>query len=137
MPRPKKPVILRQGNAIKKFDSIASAASFLGVCPATVNQVLKHKQRRNTVRGFQAEYDNETPPAPKKEKNVTHYEVEIEGKTFVSQDGSQEKNCTTCAIYKLKPPLYMTMYPLCYEYSCHKHKIYELCASHDLTWKEK
>lgn len=137
MPRPKKPVILRQGNAIKRFDSIASAALFLRVYPATINQVLKHKQRRNTVRGFQVEYDNETPPAPKKEKNVPRYEVEIEGKIFVSRDGSQEKNCTTCAIYKLKPPLYMTMYPLCFEYSCHNHRIYELCASHDLTWKEK
>ena len=137
MPRPKTPVILRQGNAIKKFDSIASAASFLGVYPATINQVLKHKQRRNTVRGFQVEYDNEAPPTPNKEKNVSQYEVEIEGKIFVSQDGSQEKNCTTCGIYKLRPPRNMAMYPLCYEYYCRNHKIYELCASHDLTWKEK
>ena len=137
MPRPKRPVILRQGNAIKRFDSIADAAAFLGVFPATVNQVLKHKQRRNTVRGFQVEYDSDAPSAPKNEKRVPQYEVEIEGKVFVSQDGSQEKNCTTCGIYKLRPPRYMTMYPLCYEYSCRNHKIYELCASHDLTWKEK
>ncbi len=137
MPRPRRPVILRKGNAFKRFESIAAAAAFLGVFPATVNQVLKHKQRRNTVRGFQVEYDTEIPSAPKKERCVPQYEVEIEGKVFVSQDGSQEKNCTTCGIYKLRPPLHMTMYPLCFEYSCHKHKIYELCASHDLTWKEK
>lgn len=26
---------------------------------------------------------------------------------------------------------------LCYEHSCHNHKVYELCAAHDLMWKEK
>ena len=108
MPRPKTPVILRQGNAIKKFDSIASAASFLGVYPATINQVLKHKQRRNTVRGFQVEYDNEAPPAPKKkkemfldmfEKGIIHLwriRAYRQGKMFDYADGKW-KTCTSSA----------------------------------------
>ena len=64
-------------------------------------------------------------------------EVTIEGVTFVTADGKDEKNCLNCDIYKMRPPRSMASYPLCYEYKYHKHYIHEYCAGHQVIWKKE
>ena len=144
MSRRKRPVILRKDRAVKQFDSIKEAAAFLGVCPANIGTVLRGHDRHHTIRGFYVEYvDIQEPqnPPTKRGKPVAprQYEAEIDGVVFVSEDGSNEPNCTTCDIYKMRPPIYMTMQPLCCENTCTKahHKIVDLCAAYDLVWKKK
>lgn len=137
-------MILRKDNAVKQFDSIKEAAAFLGVLPQSIGAVLRGHDRHHSIHGFYVEYvDDPEPNEPKERRGKPvapmQYEAEIDGVVFVSQDGSNEKNCTTCDIYKMRPPIYMTMLPLCYENTCTRahHKIVDLCAAYDLVWKKK
>ena len=152
--RPKRPVILRKENAVKRFDSIAEAARWLGIKPPSVSSALKHKQRHNTVSGFTVEYENPIPPEKvgfvpkrvrkeKKEKedggywdgNMNPYknmEVEVYGKKYKSIPVENKTSCKGCDILKDSNGCYQ---PFCFDYSCGKHKIVEICRGHQMLWK--
>jgi len=138
MPRQKRPVILKKDSAIKHFDSIASAAKFLGVLPQAVNCVLKQKGRHHSIRGFLVEYDNESAVEhPIRKRENKQYEVEIQGKRYISVPMPDKTTCLPCAILKARPPKSMMSLPLCYEYSLGNHKIVDYCRAHNIIWKEK
>ena len=137
MTRTKRPVILRKDNAYKRFDSVKDAAAFLGVRSGALVAALKHRNRHRSIMGFTAEYESEYAPQPKK-YNTEKYEglkVEIEGITYCAQVMQEKIDCTSCDIFKVSNPKYMTQYPLCYDYSIGKHRVVDYCgASHLLIW---
>ena len=152
--RPKRPVILRKDSAVKRFDSIAESARWLGVKPPCVSSALKHKQRHYTVCGFTVEYESPTTPeikgfVPKrvrkeqKEKEDGNYwgsnpnlykdmVVEVEGKKYKSIPVENKTSCKDCDILKQSGQCYQ---PFCFAYSFGNHKIVDLCRGHQMIWK--
>ena len=62
--------------------------------------------------------------------------MEIYGRTFKSVPVENKTSCEDCDIFKMRKPTSPSSFPLCYEFSVPKYRIYNLCQGHSMIWKE-
>lgn len=117
------------------FRSLAIAARTLGIKYG----ILRYDLMTRGAHGNYILSDDKADAELDHQRVELHYpySATINGKQFVAVKCNDKTHCTKCDIYKLDPPSSWIQSPLCYEHTCGKRKIVDICARYKCIWRRK